>query len=417
MPRRQLFRLLRISLLIALTSFSTGTTAQETCPYNSFLDALPGGIFADTSMFKLAVKLSGYGDKLPPPSSALGVTLLVPSNKAFLSLLWKNGFFIPILSKVSKALPATVLYNVAVGALGPDTLAQHSEAQPGTVPSAYSLLASTDNGGDYALRYGAIPQKDDSLSYFFRAGLNDGKADSTNPIRACNSWIYITDEVLVPTNDKKLGGVQEVSLPDDLPWGDGLNGGGGDAATPATEPAPNDDANPAIDATVLAPAAAEVVPVDVAAAAPEAAVPLIAECVIPGAAAGAVDALPAPEPAVDMPVTTLEQTPSVPSDPLPDVLPGVPPVLFAPSAAPPACDTTFADAAKNAGLNILSTAVSQEAIASRLPDPTAANTIFAPTDAAFLSMLSTLGTLACLFVGFIFVSSAAWFSVDQQPTT
>ena len=46
---------------LILTKFLASTNGQEpTCEYASFLDALPGGAFGDTSFFKLAVKLSGY---------------------------------------------------------------------------------------------------------------------------------------------------------------------------------------------------------------------------------------------------------------------------------------------------------------------------------------------------------------------
>lgn len=33
---------------------------QPACEYESFVDALPGGVFGDTSFFKTALKLSGY---------------------------------------------------------------------------------------------------------------------------------------------------------------------------------------------------------------------------------------------------------------------------------------------------------------------------------------------------------------------
>ena len=92
--------------IFLVLSFAVGRIASQSdpnvpCQYESILDAIPGGLFDDTNLFKLAVKLSGQADKLPPPGSGLGVTVLVPTNKAFLSMLWNNGFFIPILDKVN----------------------------------------------------------------------------------------------------------------------------------------------------------------------------------------------------------------------------------------------------------------------------------------------------------------------------
>lgn len=78
------------------------------CEYESIVDAIPGGVLEDTSLFKLAIRLSGEADNLPPPNGTIGLTVLIPTNKAFLSMLWKNGFFIPILSKVSLILDVSI---------------------------------------------------------------------------------------------------------------------------------------------------------------------------------------------------------------------------------------------------------------------------------------------------------------------
>ena len=51
---------LRVCALLALLfCFASNAHAQE-CQYASFLDALDGGIFSDTSFFKQAVEISGY---------------------------------------------------------------------------------------------------------------------------------------------------------------------------------------------------------------------------------------------------------------------------------------------------------------------------------------------------------------------
>ena len=55
---------LRLVLAFCIVNFVAISNCQEpaaeTCEYASFLDALPGGTFGDTSFFKMAVKLSGY---------------------------------------------------------------------------------------------------------------------------------------------------------------------------------------------------------------------------------------------------------------------------------------------------------------------------------------------------------------------
>lgn len=52
---------LAVLLLAVLAAGQDPAPAAPTdCPYNSFLDALPGGTFGDTSIFKTAVKLAGF---------------------------------------------------------------------------------------------------------------------------------------------------------------------------------------------------------------------------------------------------------------------------------------------------------------------------------------------------------------------
>jgi hypothetical protein len=49
-----------IALLFITKILAIFCQEQPACEYASFLDALPGGVFGDTSLFKLALKLSGY---------------------------------------------------------------------------------------------------------------------------------------------------------------------------------------------------------------------------------------------------------------------------------------------------------------------------------------------------------------------
>lgn len=45
---------------VLLFTIATSTVLCQECEYESFLDAISGNIFSDTSIFKQAVKLSGY---------------------------------------------------------------------------------------------------------------------------------------------------------------------------------------------------------------------------------------------------------------------------------------------------------------------------------------------------------------------
>lgn len=66
------------------------------------------------------------------------------------------------------------------------------------------------------------------------------------------------------------------------------------------------------------------------------------------------------------------------------------PSLLAPQA-PGGCNVTWQEVAKEQqGLSLLAGVLGQEQVASALPGPGEANTLFAPTDAAFFNMLATL---------------------------
>jgi uncharacterized surface protein with fasciclin (FAS1) repeats len=273
--------------------------------------------------------------------------MLVPTNKGFLSMLWKNGLFIPILDKVKDALPATVLYNVMVGSISPDKAQLFNKTTQGAAPSAYGLLGGSGNAN---LGYYAEQAEGGNWFYYFQPGMNGGLAGAGTVIPVCNSYIYITDEVLVPSDDEKLGGVQAVTIPEGLFGGDS---GSQEPATAGNTTAP------------VAPPAVEEPPAP--------------SCVIPS---NVKPVEPAPTPAVSAPAGSvlpvlLEPTPA-PTSPAP----------AAPVAA--TCNTTLAEAANSNGLSILSTALAQPAIASQMPDPSNPTTYFAPVDSAFLNLLTTL---------------------------
>jgi len=349
--RLQLGRPVAILLLIFTTQL-LAVTGQE-CQYNSFADVLSGR--GDTFLFKTALGLSGYQvipstpppspshaithpakvsylipqDKLPSPSSDIAITMLVPSNKALLSLLWKNGFFLPVITSVSSDLASTMLYNVLLGALTPDQIISYTDQSMGTAPTVYGLLAGS-NG--YNMQYYSN-EDGGNRNYYFKPTVNGGLAGATTAIQVCNSWIYVTDEMVVPSSDEKLSGVQTVTIPDNLPWGPSSSSSSPAPSPPVAAPAP-----------ILPPPP-----------------PSPPACIIPGG-----------------------QTP------VGDNTTATPPAALPAAPAPAPCNTTFAAEANAAGLSILSTALGQPSIAAALPDPSQPNTLFAPVDTAFLSMLTTL---------------------------
>ena len=262
-------------------------------------------------------------------------------------MLWKNGLFIPVLDKVGSALPATVLYNVLVGAISPDQMKSYNKSSMGSAPSAYGLL-----GGDANANLGYYAEQADASTwfYYFQPGMNGGLAGAGTVIPVCNSYIYVTDEVLVPSNDEKLGGVQAVTIPDSL-------FGSPPADTPAATPAPT-TAPVVIDTPVVATNTSSTDPVT-------------PTCVIPTPGTTAPAPTPAPTP-TPTPAATV-----------------APAATTAPVTAVD-CNTTLADAAKANGLTILSTALAQPSLGGQMPNPGLPTTFFAPIDTAFLSLLTTL---------------------------
>ena len=294
-------------------------------------------------------------------------------------MLWKNGLFIPILDKVKDALPATVLYNVMVGSIDPEKVQPYNVSNQGAAPSAYGLLGGSGNAN---LGYYGGQSEDGGWYYCFQPGMNEGLACGGTAIKVCNSYIYITDEVLVPSDNEKLGGVQPVTIPEGLFGGDG-------APEPVT--AATDDTTLIPDVVEVVPDVVEVVP-DVVEepAAPVCVIPSNVKPVVAAPAAtpsGSVQPVPLVDP---VPVTSTPPaaTPSGSVQPVPLVDPV--PVTSTPPDSGSTCNTTLAEAARANGLSILSTALSQPAIASQMPDPANPTTYFAPVDAAFLNLLTTL---------------------------
>lgn len=292
-------------------------------------------------------------------------------------MLWDNGLFIPIISKVGDALPATVLYNTMLGTVSPDQIQQFSKENPGSSPSIYGLLSGRPG---YNIQYWSA-QKDDKTAYYFspEGTLNDGVAETFRPVQVCNSWIYFTNKVLIPTQNGKLGDVEKVSIPENLPWEQGSSSPEQDPAPVAAAPAADESEIPVI----LPPRAAAPLPDEIK-------IPIILPAAAP---AQNKDVCLVPDP--DLIAGPQAVAPAV------EIVTGEAPVAGAPAVEVPSvevpveqpadCNTTFADEARKAGLGILATALSQESIKNQLPDPSESNTLFAPVDNAFFTMLTDLG--------------------------
>lgn len=89
---------------------------------STFLDAIGGG---DTLLFRKGLELAGYADKLPSPE--IGVTILVPNNKAWWDFLWKNGFLLDQLSSVGDKLLSVMTFHIIPSAVTPEMLSSTPE--------------------------------------------------------------------------------------------------------------------------------------------------------------------------------------------------------------------------------------------------------------------------------------------------
>jgi uncharacterized surface protein with fasciclin (FAS1) repeats len=281
-------------------------------------------------------------DKLPSPKGDIAITLLVPTNGAWLRLLWDSGFFIPSINKLGDVLPATVLYNTMFGAISPEQVSSFTEDNPGSAASIYGLL-SGQNG--YQIQYWAS-EKDQKTAYYFSSedSLNDHVAETFNPVQVCNSWIYLTNKVLIPSATGKIKDVEKVTIPDNLPWENN------------SEPQ-----NPIAPVESVAPVESPQVP------SPVPSPPEEPECRIPDPSLLNGNFSNTPP---SLPVAIVEEKEEI---------------------SPSYCNTTLADEARKVGLGLLATALSQDSVASNMPKPSESNTLFAPTDSAFLSMLGDLG--------------------------
>jgi len=268
-------------------------------------------------------------DKLPAPDSSIAITLLVPTNGGWLRLFGGNLLFIPSIASFGDDLPATVLYNTILGAITPEQVEQYTSDNKGSAPSIYGLLSGKPG---YEIQYWAEVKPDGRTAYYFGSAVNGQVAETYRPVQACNSQMYFTNTVLVPASTGKLSDVEKVTIPEDLPWG---------------PPSPPSE-------TVLSPTPPTPAPAD----GPQNTTTV---CTIPD------PSLAAATPQATSPIASQ-------------------PTTVAPSVE---CNTTFQDAAQQAGLTLLSLVASN--VDDAIPDPALVNTVFAPTDVAFTTMLSDLG--------------------------
>ena len=241
-------------------------------------------------------------------------------------MLGGNALFLPSITSLGDDLPATVLFNSMVGSVSPEQVENYSAENKGSSPSIYGLLAGKP---EFSVQYWAELKDDGRTAYYFASSVSDQVAETYRPLQICNSWMYLTNRVLVPASSGKVADVEKVSIPDVLPWESTIS----PPSSPPAQVAPPPDPEIVQNGTV---------------------------CVIQ-------DGPPSPP----SPTTTLP----------------APPVDAASSGT--SCDSSFDEAARDAGLTLLSLVASN--VKDALPDPAYKNTVFAPTDAAFTGMLGDLG--------------------------
>ena len=222
-----------------LTDHSTPHTPQ--CEDGTFLDAL-GGTFSAASFTKWGLQLSNFEDKLPDPS--IGITILVPSNNAWLDFLFSNGFFIPVLSSIDDKLVAIMTYQASLTALSPErirneTLVNTTTAADGSlVSTAQELEAPTSFGllvgEEVPVLYSVDPE--DPNRIVFRSPYSDevvASASAKDVKKICNSYVYVVDKIIIPA--PSLDDVPKVEIPENLPWESDTETPGPSPETPPQE--------------------------------------------------------------------------------------------------------------------------------------------------------------------------------------
>ncbi|KAI3427129.1 hypothetical protein D9Q98_007066 [Chlorella vulgaris] len=200
-------------LLFAIAAAAPRLANAQACD-STFLDAIGGG---DTLLFRKGLELAGYADKLPSPE--IGVTILVPNNKAWWDFLWKNGFLLDQLSSVGDKLLSVMTFHIIPSAVTPEMLSSTPE---GKLPTLFGLLS----GQSADLLH--WPKFTDG-QFLFQGPWDDTIAGvSGQGVQVCNSWVYVIDEVLIPAYN--LDDVVTVQIPDFA---------FGDNSTPSPSPSPS----------------------------------------------------------------------------------------------------------------------------------------------------------------------------------
>jgi hypothetical protein len=201
------------------------------------MDAL-GGTFSAASITKWGIQLAGFDDKLPPPS--IGVTILIPSNKAWLKLFWDEKLFVPVLTTIKDKLVAIMSYHISLTPLSPDEIRSSTKDAPKEAPSVFGLLMGRNEPIIY---WNDLDVGLDKMLFKSQHKSQISGANALHVREICGSYVYVVDRVLTPAPG--LGNVPKVEIPagfdmSALGGGDGGGGGGGGGGGEEEEVPPSD---------------------------------------------------------------------------------------------------------------------------------------------------------------------------------
>ncbi|CAL8466019.1 g5555 [Coccomyxa elongata] len=180
---------------------SLQTQPRANASANGGCTATFAGVLAsqpDLFFISSALGLSGFQNSLPSPS--LGLTIFAPNNAGFLQLLDELNLGLLDLLQLQDKLPGLLLYHVSLGGLNGDQLLQR-----GSIDTLLSLAT----GQPYPLNFSVDPTNAQRLVV---STIHPGnQARTLRAIKVCQSYIYIIDEILLPTSNNTLASVPAVN--------------------------------------------------------------------------------------------------------------------------------------------------------------------------------------------------------------
>ncbi|BDA48212.1 Uncharacterized protein sll1483 at N-terminal half [Coccomyxa sp. Obi] len=180
---------------------SLQTQPRANASANGGCTATFAGVLAsqpDLFFISSALGLSGFQNSLPSPS--LGLTIFAPNNAGFLQLLDELNLGLLDLLQLQDKLPGLLLYHVSLGGLNGDQLLQR-----GSIDTLLSLAT----GQPYPLNFSIDPTNAQRLVV---STVHPGnQARTLRAIKVCQSYIYIIDEILLPTRNNSLASVPAVN--------------------------------------------------------------------------------------------------------------------------------------------------------------------------------------------------------------